>query len=178
MGRNLSVAALKKTLYEERALSLRLSGATYADIASALDLDSPTTAKNLIDRCMTRQVKPGTVEKVRLMQNMRIDLALKGVMEKVMRGDLMAVDRMVALEHLRARLFGTYAKVTSKVEVEGEILERHQYENLTDAERLHALGEIFATAQRRLAANGNGTQASEPTGSNMVAISGEVLERS
>lgn len=88
----------------EKALRLRLAGATYEEIGRAFNVNK-STAKRWIDTSIANVEKETATELVTL-ENMRLDVAQRAIMPNVAKGHLGAVDRLIRIMERRARLNG------------------------------------------------------------------------
>lgn len=88
----------------DRALSLRLTGATYQAIADAMGVNK-STVKRWIDAAIDGVDKENAKQLVAL-ENERLNRAMRAIWPKVIDGQLGAVDRLVKLSERRARLNG------------------------------------------------------------------------
>jgi hypothetical protein len=94
-----------------QALALRLSGATYKDIARHFGwigkngLPLQGTAYNACQREMRRLVTE-PAEQLRAVEELRINRAMLAIWTRVTNGDLGAIDRFIRLSERRCRLLG------------------------------------------------------------------------
>ena len=88
----------------DRALSLRLTGATYQAIADAMGVNK-STVKRWIDTAIDGVDKENAKQLIAL-ENERLNRAMRAIWPKVIDGQLGAVDRVVKLSERRARLNG------------------------------------------------------------------------
>ena len=88
----------------ERALRLRLAGATYEDIGRAMAVNK-STVKRWIDAAI-ENVDKDSSEQLFTMENMRLDVAQRAIMQTVAQGHLGAIDRLLRIMERRARLNG------------------------------------------------------------------------
>lgn len=88
----------------DRALSLRLTGATYQAIADAMGVNK-STVKRWIDTAIDGVDKENAKQLIAL-ENERLNRAMRAIWPKVIDGQLGAVDRLVKLSERRARLNG------------------------------------------------------------------------
>ena len=142
---------LKRRLTDERALQLRLNGTTYVSIANALGYSNAGTAAKAVSRALKRHPDTENLEVTRRMQNQRLDQALLAISGQIRGGSLMAVDRLIAIETLRAKLDGTFAPTETKQSGKIEITEHHDYAQLTDeqrAEEARSILELVAARNR------------------------------
>ena len=88
----------------EQCLQLRLTGATYDDIAKVMGCNK-STAKRRIDRAIAA-VTQETARAVVLLENQRLDRAQRAIWPAVITGQLGAIDRLIKIQERRARLNG------------------------------------------------------------------------
>lgn len=88
----------------DRALKLRLAGATYQDIGTTMGVNK-STVKRWIDKAIDGVDKENAKALIAL-ENMRLDMAQRAIMPAVVNGQLGAVDRLVKIMERRARLNG------------------------------------------------------------------------
>lgn len=98
--------ARKLTLAEKRdqALSLRLTGATYQNIADVMSV-SKSTVKRWIDAAIDGVDKENAKALI-VLENERLNRAQRAIWPAVARGQLGAVDRLLRIQERRARLNG------------------------------------------------------------------------
>ncbi len=104
---------------QAQAYKMRLAGAPYDGIASALGVSSTTAARDV--KAAHEAFRRETAEELALMRQQQLDrlnLALFAVMPLVKKGDLPAVDRMLAIEKRRSDLMGLDAP--RRVELTGK----------------------------------------------------------
>lgn len=94
----------------DAAMSLRLSGATWADIAITLGYPTPRQAMVAVERSLVRQLNETDRERMRVMAGARLDRLLRAVWTKAIdTGDpeqMTAVNRARELIDRHAKLFG------------------------------------------------------------------------
>lgn len=138
---------ITKAMKRRKVLDLRASGFSTVEIAEHMNHlaqteDKPAwrTTPNGVDRILNNALADyanadeAQIEKVRALQLHRIDIATQQVMLLVKKGNLKAVDRLVRLEQLRARIAGTES--AQRVEHSGVIdhrVERGEVERLEQA---------------------------------------------
>lgn len=96
----------KLTIAEKRdkALQLRLTGATYQAIANVMKVNK-STVKRWIDAAIDGVDKENAAALIRL-ENERLNAAQRAIWPQVLNGQLGAVDRLVKIMERRARLNG------------------------------------------------------------------------
>jgi hypothetical protein len=103
-------AYLQRNRKADAALSLRLSGATWSDIAQALGFPTPRAALVATERALVKQLNDTDREQMRMLAGARLERLLRGVWNKAI--DPTAPDQMPAVTRARelidrhAKLFG------------------------------------------------------------------------
>lgn len=98
------------------ALKLRSLGWTYQAIADKFGVTAQT-AKNRYDRALAA-IPADAVEEHRKIEGERLDMLLQVAMEKALSGEkgaLFAIDRVLAIQERKARLFGLDAPTKHEV---------------------------------------------------------------
>lgn len=92
---------------EERALDLRRTGASYREIATALNM-SLGNAHKLVKRGLTRNLAKCNelADEIRTLELDRLDALQTYLWEKARRGNATAIDRVLKIMERRARLLG------------------------------------------------------------------------
>ncbi|HEX8859791.1 MAG TPA: helix-turn-helix domain-containing protein [Actinomycetes bacterium] len=103
---------------EARALQLRQAGATYAQIGRQLGV-CESRAWRIVQRAL-RRVVADPLEELRRLETLRLDALQLAIWPKAMAGNLLAVDRVLAIMARRARLLGLDAPAQSRVTVLSE----------------------------------------------------------
>jgi hypothetical protein len=104
---------------ERKALELRKAGASFDEIAKALDYADKSGAFYAIKRALS-DIVPPAVDEMRTLEGERLDALLAAVWKQAMDGDLKAVDRVLRIIDQRARLLGLNAPV--QVGLNGEVV--------------------------------------------------------
>jgi len=106
-GGKLSARKLRTIQRENRAMELRLAGATYAKIGEALGV-SHTAAHKIVARVVARMAEEDldNVRKIRALEIARLDRLLLGIWQDARQGDLSAIDRALKIMDRRAKLLG------------------------------------------------------------------------
>lgn len=103
-------AYLQRNRKADAALSLRLSGATWADIAISLGYPTPRAAMVAVERALVKQLSETDREKMRVLAGARLERLLRGVWNKAIDPvdpeQLTAVNRARELIDRHAKLFG------------------------------------------------------------------------
>lgn len=94
----------RDALKRNEALSLRLAGLTYDQIADRLNI-SHTGVVDLVNRTLSR-AENRQVEEMRDIENARLDRAQASIWTAVLNGNLKAVDSFLRISQRRARLNG------------------------------------------------------------------------
>lgn len=89
---------------KRNALELRLAGASYRDIAQALEV-SPATALQDCKEALA-DIPAQQADEMRTVELSRLDRLQRAVWPRAIKGDLQAVDRAIKIIDRRAKLFG------------------------------------------------------------------------
>lgn len=89
---------------KKNALELRLAGASYRDIAQALEV-SPATALQDCKEALA-DIPAQQADEMRTVELSRLDRLQRAVWPRAIKGDLQAVDRAIKIIDRRAKLFG------------------------------------------------------------------------
>lgn len=89
---------------KKNALELRLAGASYRDIAQALEV-SPATALQDCKEALA-DIPAQQADEMRTVELSRLDRLQRAVWPRAVKGDLQAVDRAIKIIDRRAKLFG------------------------------------------------------------------------
>lgn len=89
-----------------QALELRSSGATYQQIANALGLTYPATAKRYVDRAMDRLIIEAGKDVIRLDLARLDEMQMRATHALRQNGDLGQIDRLMRIMEFRYRLLG------------------------------------------------------------------------
>ena len=103
-GRNSNSKEYDRAERKRNALELRLAGASYRDIAQALDV-SPATAMQDCKEALA-DIPMQQADEMRTVELSRLDRLQRAVWPKAVKGDLQAVDRAIKIIDRRAKLFG------------------------------------------------------------------------
>ena len=98
-----------------KALEMRMSGATYASIGSALGITTGAAHK-AVARAMSSMSEEtqANAETFRQLEVARLDQMLMGLWDKARAGDLATVDRVLRIMERRSRLLGLDALPPAK----------------------------------------------------------------
>jgi len=108
--RNINDARVKREeSRRSEALSLRMAGLTYSQIAERLEI-SETAASELIGRTLEHGNAP-EVDELRALENARLDRSQASIWSRVLEGDTQAIDAFLRISQRRARLNGMDAPV-------------------------------------------------------------------
>lgn len=118
------------------AMSLRMAGLTYEQIAERLKVSS-SRAEQLVNDTLAA-AENTQVARMRDLEGQRLDRAQAAIWTQVIEGDVKAVDAFLRISQRRARMFGLDqpAKVSLDVSVRTEMMNA-----LADLERV-VLGEV------------------------------------
>ena len=89
---------------KRNALELRLAGASYRDIAQALEV-SPATALQDCKEALA-DIPAQQADEMRTVELSRLDRLQRAVWPRAVKGDLQAVDRAIKIIDRRAKVFG------------------------------------------------------------------------
>lgn len=120
------------------AVSLRLAGLTYAQIAERLEI-TEQSAFDLVSRTLQR-AENETANEMRAVESARLDRAQAAIWSRVLEGDTKAIDTYLRISARRARLFGLEAptQIAVAMSVRTEMVEA--LENLEQI----VLGEVVS----------------------------------
>jgi hypothetical protein len=99
------------------ALSYRLAGLTFAQIAERIDV-SPTQASLLVRDALSEGIPAESVEEKRDLENARLDRLQAAIWAKALDGEYEAIDRYLKISQERSRLNGMYAPTAIRMRVE------------------------------------------------------------
>ena len=106
-------------LRQFNAYKMRLAGASFDDIGRVLGVSRFTAARDVSAVHANLQVEAvEDIEALRQQEAARLDIALFAIMPAVKKGNLFAVDRLIAIEKRRAELLGLDA--ARKMELTGK----------------------------------------------------------
>lgn len=92
---------------EERALDLSALGYSYERIARELDYAHRRSAKAAVDRALAR-IPVEAAKRLRAVELHTLDLAQRSLADKIVKGNLGAIDRLIRVMDHRAKLLGLY----------------------------------------------------------------------
>ncbi len=125
------------------ALKLKLAGATYDDIAGQLGYAGRSGAHKGVMLALKREAKE-PAEKLRVIEDMRLDRALLAIWQGVMGGDFNAIDRFIKIAARRAALLGldepTQAEIGNIGGLPFEVSHKH-----SDVELAHKIASILVS---------------------------------
>lgn len=135
MSRNPTQKNLQGVQREKHALELRMSGMSYAMIASTMGV-SKSTAFTTVERAL-RGIEEQTKHQVKIyrsLETVRLDALLRSVWEQAEAGSLQHVKVALKIMEQRSRLLGLYAPSQIKVETE----------NISDEELVNKFRDAYA----------------------------------
>jgi hypothetical protein len=103
-----------------QALHLRASGATYKQIAQALELPNLMAAWRLVNQEIENTIRETAAEIVEL-ELRRLDQMLMGIWPHAINGDHQAIDRALKIEDMRAKLLGLYDRAADAAPRGGDV---------------------------------------------------------
>lgn len=127
---------------EKKALGFRKQGMSYARIAEELGFSGPGSAYKSVQRGISN-IPREEAEEMRQIEAERLDRAWLAIEDKVRRGDLNAIDRMIRIQERRARMFGL--DMPKKLEMSGPEGGPIQTEDYAENELLTRLARIAAS---------------------------------
>jgi len=135
-----------------RALELRMAGATWQQVADQLGYKQKSSAQQAVRRAIERETErvADIRESYRTMQLLRLERSLRAIWPQVLQGDLFAIDRELKLMERQAKLLGLDAptQITITEDTKSELSQL-----ITDLEQVLITGEVVADVQP---AAGNG----------------------
>jgi hypothetical protein len=131
----------RDSVKRSEALSLKLAGLTYEQIAERLEI-SVSGARDLVNRTLAR-AENQNVEEMRDLENARLDRAQTVIWTAMLGGDLKAVDAFLRISQRRSKLNGLDAptKINLSVNV------RQEMETALAALENIVLGEVIRESQ-------------------------------
>lgn len=99
------IAQPEERLRQQRALDLRLAGATFDQIARTLGYADPSGPRRAVDAVLTRVESAGAAE-LRKVEDLRLSELLLRVWKPAMQGDLKAIDAALKIHDRRVKLHG------------------------------------------------------------------------
>lgn len=144
MAQKASAKTALRIQNEEKALALRASGATYAQIGKQIDL-TEVGARKMVLRVLGRLTSRAneSAEQVLELELMRLDRMLLGLWPQAKQGNQGAVDRVLRIQERRAKYLGLDAPVRREVSGPegGPIKHEYDFSHLTDEELERAIAE-------------------------------------
>ena len=101
---------------EYEVLKYRRGGMTFDQIAQRVGYKNASGAKAAYKRAMIRTLQP-VADELRDTQIDRLETALLAIWNKVLKGDLRAIDRLIAISRRESELLGMDAPKQAQVEV-------------------------------------------------------------
>jgi AraC-like DNA-binding protein len=101
---------------EYEVLKYRRGGMTFDQIAQKVGYATPSGAQTAYKRAMVRTLQP-VADELRETQLDRLETALMAIWNKVLKGDLKAIDRLIAISRRQSELLGMDAPKQAQVEV-------------------------------------------------------------
>ncbi|WP_434811855.1 hypothetical protein [Microbacterium sp. bgisy189] len=96
---------------QNEALRLRLARMSYRQIAQRVGYANPGSAHRAVEKAL-KSIPRENATALRTLEVETLDAAQLAIMPRVLRGDLVAVDRLLKIIDQRARLFGLYENTT------------------------------------------------------------------
>lgn len=96
---------------QNEALRLRLARMSYRQIAQRVGYSNPGSAHRAVEKAL-KSIPRENATALRNLEGETLDAAQLAIMPQVLRGDLVAVDRLLKIIDQRARLFGLYENTT------------------------------------------------------------------
>ena len=119
----LSARKIESAQRQQKAIDLRLAGATFEKIGDALGV-SRQAAHKMVGRAVSQMAEDNAdaIERVRAIEVARLDRLLLGVWQPARSGDLRAVDRALKIMERRARLLGLDRPQGLEISTSGEVV--------------------------------------------------------
>lgn len=110
-----SAEEIKKQEHIKKALELRKHGHSYSTIATTLGI-AKSSAWRYVDEGLgeLKTECRSEAEELRELEEMRMDALLPKLMEKAVKGDVLAIDRVLAISRERRKLRGLDAPTSFK----------------------------------------------------------------
>lgn len=157
MSGKISLVAAER---EKRAVALRITGMSYEQIASDMQLANASVAWKIVQRALKRSVAE-SVDELRTLDAQRLDVLLAAIWDKAKEGRLFAVDRALLILQRRAELLGLDApKKIAPTNPDGT----EEYAALNDSDILRELARLIDLGRARAATpvDGGGALSLEP----------------
>lgn len=132
---------------ERQAVSLRIAGATYAQIAERLGVTPPAVYK-MVTKHLVEVAKhtADSAEQLRAIELQRLDALQAALWADAMRGDEQKTDRVLKVMAQRAKLLGLNApELFAPTDPTG----KNEYTGLSDGERITKLAALLDAARAR-----------------------------
>src|SRR5215210_7601782 len=97
-------------------LALRRSGASYVQIAQTLGYSNASGAWKACQKAIAATIHEGVAD-LRQLEGARLDQLQSVLWPRCLRGDLWAIDRVLSIMRVRARLFGLDAPAKREITV-------------------------------------------------------------
>lgn len=111
-GRRSRAEVLKEAAEKQaKALKLRTMRVGYAEIARQVGYASPGAAHDAVKRALAAIPRENAKE-LRTSELEGLDVAERALAQRLARGDLRAIDRMLRIKDMRAKLTGLYEETT------------------------------------------------------------------
>ena len=114
-----SVIKLDSALIEKerQVLKYRKGGLTFDQIAEKMGYSHPSGAHAAFKRAIERTRDEGLASEGRELHRVRLETALVAIWDRVLQGDLKAIDMMLKILYQDAKLFGLNMPTKTEVEV-------------------------------------------------------------
>jgi len=130
---------------QRRALELRISGATYVEIADALGYGGPSSAHKAVKTALRKTLQE-PADDLREIEVARMDVMLQSLWPKVLAGSARSVEVAIKVLERRAKLLGLDAPLKFSVEqIIAETAERHGLTADEQAELHESIAAFLAT---------------------------------
>ena len=124
------------------ALRLRLSGASYREIADKMGWAGPSGAHKAVDKALMEYVQEDA-DKLRKLELARLDMMELSLAPAVLRGDTDAIRTRLKCMERRAKLTGIDEPL--KVDIRAQLIEAAKQYGFTIDEAIAAAEELLAT---------------------------------
>jgi len=145
-----NVTKLDPALFEKerRVLSYRKGGLTFDAIAEKLGYANESSARAAFKRAIERTRDESLAAEGRELHRARLETALSAIWDRVIQGDLKAIDMMLKILDQDAKLFGLNMPVKTEVEVtnyDGLLLRERTREIVTTVRELRRSEIVVGT---------------------------------
>ncbi len=137
-----TVRMTKVMIKRADALKMRLTGASYREIAKAFGWAGPSGAHKAVDKALMEYVQEDA-DKLRKLELARLDMMEVALAPKVLAGDTDAIRTRLKCMERRAKLTGIDEPL--KVDIRAQLIEAAKQYGFTIEEAIAAAEELLAT---------------------------------